>query len=276
MTSTLKTGLSSERVRGPPGFYISHLACPVCHELPWKPVACQSCETPFCSTCIHQWLANNPFKCPNRCRPYTERKCPPFIVKLLSQLQIACFYQSAGCNQIISYEGLDKHEIACGFQSQQCSGCQLQILKKDFDNHMSNCPSMQIRHTTSGYTTSFMAGGSRNIAFFEQKASVSVARPNEKFTFFSVAACAAWNDNLQLTITGHRNSIEINTHTEILLFGKPKPILLFWENLDKITLESSGGTAHPMSGGGNWTHVLVAQLTIGPFIDENTLSWNIT
>ncbi|CAF3764081.1 unnamed protein product [Rotaria sp. Silwood1] len=177
---------------------------------------------------------------------------------------------------IISYEGLDKHEIACGFQSQQCSGCQLQILKKDFDNHMSNCPSMQIRHTTSGYTTSFMAGGSRNIAFFEQKASVSVARPNEKFTFFSVAACAAWNDNLQLTITGHRNSIEINTHTEILLFGKPKPILLFWENLDKITLESSGGTAHPMSGGGNWTHVLVAQLTIGPFIDENTLSWNIT
>ncbi|CAF1460996.1 unnamed protein product [Rotaria sp. Silwood1] len=121
-----------------------------------------------------------------------------------------------------------------------------------------------------------MAGGSGNIAFFEQKASVSVARPNEKFTFFSVAACAAWNDNLQLTITGHRNSIEINTHTEILLFGKPKPILLFLENLDKITLESSGGTAHPTSGGGTWTHVLVAQLTIGPFIDENTLSWNIT
>ncbi|CAF3769508.1 unnamed protein product [Rotaria sp. Silwood1] len=364
MTSTQLKGLSSDRIRGSPRLDIDHLECAICNELLWKPVACQSCETPFCSTCIHQWLANNPFKCPNRCRPYTERKCPPFIVKLLSQLQIACFYQSAGCNQIISYEGLDKHEIECGFQSQQCSGCQLQILKKDFDNHMSNCPSMQVtcqdckliykrgdtaiihteniclreqlrqlrdeckenkreiyeltlqlnemrllnplikkiritfddfegtleklcrisaeyrglkwtgitcmhksyaiqKYIKSGYATSFMPDGSLNIAFFKEDASISVRSSHEKFTFVSVTACAAWRDHLQLTITGHRNSIETNTYTGTLLFGKPQLIILYWKDIDKIIFKSSGGTAHPDIDGPTRTHVILTQLTIG-------------
>ncbi len=42
------------------------------------------------------------------------------------------------------YEALDKHEIECGYQSQQCPGCQSQILKKDFDNHKSNCASIEM------------------------------------------------------------------------------------------------------------------------------------
>ncbi len=93
-------GLSSNRVRSTPGAYIDHLECCVCHDLLWKPVACQMCETPFCSACINQWLTDNPNKCPNRCETYIERKCPPFIAKLLAQLQIACFYESNGCEQV--------------------------------------------------------------------------------------------------------------------------------------------------------------------------------
>ncbi|CAF1465285.1 unnamed protein product [Rotaria sordida] len=144
MTSTQQTGVPFERIRGSPGFNVNNLECSICHELLWKPVACRTCETPFCSTCINQWLINHPNQCPNQCQIFAERKCPPFIVKLLSQLQIACFYQSTGCNEIISYEGLDKHEIECNFQSQQCPGCQLQIIKEDFDNHISNCTSIEL------------------------------------------------------------------------------------------------------------------------------------
>ncbi len=47
-------------------------------------------------------------------------------------------------SQIISYEALDKHEIECGYQPQQCSGCRLQILKKDFDTHQNNCASIEL------------------------------------------------------------------------------------------------------------------------------------
>ena len=101
MTSTQQKGLTSERVRGSPPVNVDYLDCSICRDLLWKPIACQWCETPFCSSCINRWFVNNPKKCPIGCEAYTERKCPPFIVKLLAQLQIACFYQSNGCEQVI-------------------------------------------------------------------------------------------------------------------------------------------------------------------------------
>jgi hypothetical protein len=92
--------LTSDRVRGPPLANVDLLECYICHHLLWKPVACQTCETPSCSVCINRWLADNPSKCPNQCERYTERKCPPFIAKLLAQLQISCSYQEKGCQEV--------------------------------------------------------------------------------------------------------------------------------------------------------------------------------
>ena len=102
MTSTEQRGIPSERIRGSASTNIDALTCIICHDVLWKPVACQTCETPFCSPCINQWLANNPNRCPNRCEGYRERKCPPFIAKLLAQLQIVCFYQNNGCEQVFT------------------------------------------------------------------------------------------------------------------------------------------------------------------------------
>ena len=45
---------------------------------------------------------------------------------------------------IISYEALDKHETECDYQSQQCPGCESQILKKDFDDHTRSCVSVKL------------------------------------------------------------------------------------------------------------------------------------
>ncbi|CAF3492398.1 unnamed protein product [Rotaria sp. Silwood1] len=362
MTSQQKI-LSSDRILSIPRVDIDDLECSICRGLLWKPVACQSCETPFCSSCIHQWLVDHPKHCPNRCETYIERKCPPFVAKLLAQLNMHCFYRSYGCNQVTSYEGLDKHEIECGFQPRQCPGCKSQILKKDFDNHTSTCPSIELtcqncklvfkradlnqkhteiiclkeqirqlqyeskeykreihelnlqldemrimnpsitetkitfndlqgtadncyripaqyrglewtgmnyihksfaikNHPTSGYATSFMPNGSSYIAYFRGEASVSVKNPDEIFTLFSVTACAAWNDNLQLIITGYRNVLEIKKHTVTLLFGKPQFILLHWEDIDKVTFVSSGGTAHPGSGSATGPQVILTQITM--------------
>jgi hypothetical protein len=102
MTSTQQSGVSSNRVKDVSKININHLECSICHEVLWKPVACQSCETPFCSACINRWLSNNPNQCPNRCKSYKERKCPPFIAKLLAELQIDCFYKSTGCQQVVT------------------------------------------------------------------------------------------------------------------------------------------------------------------------------
>ncbi len=101
MTSTQKKGLSSNRVCGPPGVNIIDLECNICHDILWKPVACQTCETPFCSACVNQWVNSNS-NCPNGCKVYIERKCPPFVTKLLAHLQTTCFYQSKGCPEVIT------------------------------------------------------------------------------------------------------------------------------------------------------------------------------
>lgn len=100
MTSNQQTGLSSDRIRGPPGVKTDYVVCCICHDILWKPVACQSCETPFCSVCIHKWLASNPAKCPKRCPQYIERKCPPIVATMLAELQVSCLYQSNSCNQV--------------------------------------------------------------------------------------------------------------------------------------------------------------------------------
>jgi hypothetical protein len=101
MTSTQQNGLSSDRVKNTSGINLNHLECLICHDVLWKPVACQTCEAPFCSFCINRWLANNPNKCPNGCEPYKERKCPPLIATILAELQIDCFYKSTGCQQVV-------------------------------------------------------------------------------------------------------------------------------------------------------------------------------
>jgi hypothetical protein len=118
-----------------------------------------------------------------------------------------------------------------------------------------NCPN-------SGYVTSFTPGGSPHIAYFGEEASIDVEHSEKMFTLISLTACAAWNDNLELTIRGHRNSIQNNTHTTTLLFGKPGLIVLNWKDIDKVTFKSSGGTAHPGSGESAWLNVIITQLTI--------------
>lgn len=100
------------------------------------------------------------------------------------------------------------------------------------------------KHTNSGYTNAFVSVNNLYIAFSRSGASISVEPPNETFSVLTLTACAAWNDDLQLTITGYRNSIELKTHTSLLLYGKPQEIILGWTDIDKLTFESSGGTPH--------------------------------
>lgn len=117
-------------------------------------------------------------------------------------------------------------------------------------------------HPNSGYVTPFNNGCGPHIAYFKDLASISIDRPNETFTFVSVTACPAWNDDLQLTITAHRNLAQINTHTAKLLFGQPQLILLQWKNINKLTFKSFGGTVHRGSGSWAGPHIVITQLTI--------------
>ena len=100
MTSTQREGLSTDRVQGSSGIDLDDIFCPICHNLLWKPIACQLCETHFCTMCIARWLELNPNKCPLRCDKYVERPCSRFIIKQLSKLKIDCIHQENGCEEV--------------------------------------------------------------------------------------------------------------------------------------------------------------------------------
>lgn len=79
----------------------------------------------------------------------------------------------------------------------------------------------------------------------------------------SLIVYAAWNDNLQLNITGYRNSCEINRCRITLVYGKPQRIIFGWKNLDQVIFEPSGGTPRPDSGRSvSSLHFVISQMTI--------------
>ena len=101
MTSIPENTLFSDRVQDLPRIDLHDIQCPICHNILWKPVACQSCETPFCSMCIDTWLKSNPNKCPIRCQNFNKRSCPRFLAQQLAKIQIACIHQLNGCNEVV-------------------------------------------------------------------------------------------------------------------------------------------------------------------------------
>jgi len=122
------------------------ILCPICTNILWKPIACKTCENSFCLKCIRLWLNEKPNQCPFNCH-FQERKCPGILLKLLSKLKLNCENKINGCNILIPYEALEKHQLKeCQFRFIQCSNCLKEILSKDFDIHQNEL-CLQIKST---------------------------------------------------------------------------------------------------------------------------------
>lgn len=135
--------LSTDRISG--SFDDDYISCPICCNVLWKPIACQTCENAFCKKCIRLWLKDNPHKCPFQCR-FQERKPSPILLKILSKLQLACRHKMNGCSAVCLYEALEKHEQQeCGYRLIQCPVCSKEMLQKDVESHAAeDCPSKEV------------------------------------------------------------------------------------------------------------------------------------
>ena len=135
--------LSTDRISG--SFEDDYVSCPICCNVLWKPIACQTCENAFCTKCIRLWLKDNPNKCPFQCR-FQERKPSPILLKILSKLQLVCRHKTNGCSAVCLYEALEKHEQQeCGYRLMQCPTCSKEMLQKDLESHAEEeCPSKEV------------------------------------------------------------------------------------------------------------------------------------
>ncbi|UJR10254.1 hypothetical protein I4U23_014464 [Adineta vaga] len=118
--------------------------CPICYHLLWKPVECQNCQRLFCKACIDECLKEQPDACP-LCRHYEEKRCSPMFYALLSKIKIECENKVNGCEEILSYESLEKHQnYGCQYKMKNCRGCQKEMLEKDLNQHERTCGKVKI------------------------------------------------------------------------------------------------------------------------------------
>ena len=136
-------GLSTDRIVDSASSSLEHVLCAICHDVMWHPVACAICEHSFCEACLNKWFEKHKV-CPNQCEYQRRERVPPILLQLLSPLKITCKNKTNGCEQIVRYELLGKHEQTCDFEMNQCRGCSESLLKKTLSEHESKCDYVQI------------------------------------------------------------------------------------------------------------------------------------
>jgi hypothetical protein len=89
-------------------------------------------------------LKEKPGICP-LCKRYQEKNCSPMFYALLCKFKIQCENKHNGCNEVLLYESLEKHQNEqCQYQMKACRGCQKNMLKKDLEKHEQICGEIQI------------------------------------------------------------------------------------------------------------------------------------
>lgn len=93
------------------------------------------------------------------------------------------------------------------------------------------------KYSSNGYLTAATHTDSAYVAFTNSSASISVKKKGNTFDIISLWMCAAWIENLSVTITGYRKSLQIYGQTVILPCGQPSLIQLCWKEIDMLKFE---------------------------------------
>jgi len=118
---------------------IKRLQCPICLNLLLNPVSCLKCQSNFCEPCIDSWIKTKGSAiCVNRCS-FTKGTTAPIIKDLLSDLEISCLLKKKGCQEVLNYDALIKHEEKCLYQNRACSGCGIVSIVKEIIEHEKGC-----------------------------------------------------------------------------------------------------------------------------------------
>ena len=104
----------------------------------------------------------------------------------------------------------------------------------------------------SGYITALSSGRYVGFNGNGEPMSIGVGMPTlfQTFHIKSFVACAAWNTDLQLSMTGERLGVIVYNQTVILQVRSATNVVLDWNNIDNIKFETSGGIPMPNHGPG--------------------------
>ncbi|UJR08004.1 hypothetical protein I4U23_012282 [Adineta vaga] len=140
----IEEGIEPTRIDGSCDLKLDDLQCVICKKIVRNVVTCKNCGALFCSSCVLKSTDQLSEKCVNGCETFVQTQCHRFITEQLARLNIVCINQARGCNAIIHYDDLEKHEIECEYQLQECHGCHELQLKKDLNEHIETCQMIEM------------------------------------------------------------------------------------------------------------------------------------
>ena len=113
-----------------------------------------------------------------------------------------------------------------------------------------------------GYTN--MATSGNTIIYNSSSQNAAITKTGGGvFDFTSANMGAAWNDGLQVTVTGWLNGSKLDTKTITLNTSNPTLVSFNFSGIDKLTFSSFGGTLHAgYTGSGN--HFTMDDMTFSP------------
>ena len=118
------------------------IQCKICFNILKNPYDCTKCGNSFCYNCISNLIKQNK-KCPFQCENFSIKQSSLSIISYLSNLKFICKNKEFGCEEIISYQNLDKHDKDCKYFYTKCPNlqCNKKILWNLLEQHLKNeCP----------------------------------------------------------------------------------------------------------------------------------------
>ena len=116
--------------------YLSSLGdfykCSICFKIMLNPKDCEECGHSYCCECI------SVLNCPFGCKKKSIKNTSVGIINLLKNLKFKCINE--GCNSIIPYDEVKKHDSVCDYQKVKCTNkrCKKRVLKKELEYHVKN------------------------------------------------------------------------------------------------------------------------------------------
>ena len=169
LLNTLKNGIPFSRLIDEDNHknFFELIKCKICFNILKNPYDCTICGNTFCHNCINQLLIQNK-KCPFTCVNFKIKPSSYYITSYLNKLQFSCLNKENGCDEIISYNNIDKHDqeckyfytkcpnIQCGkkmkwtllenhlkneceYSVLNCTYCSKELCRYEYDEHIKNC-----------------------------------------------------------------------------------------------------------------------------------------
>ena len=140
-SSLISNGISFDRLidkEKHKNFY-DIIQCKICFNILKNPYDCSICGNTFCYDCINNIITQNK-QCPFNCTNFEIKPSSYIITSYLNTLNFSCLNKENGCNEIISYNNLDKHDKECKYFYTTCPNiqCNKKIKWRLLENHLKN------------------------------------------------------------------------------------------------------------------------------------------